>query len=263
MAKLLCLSLCVLFVSGCASTQRVTQLPPMGPANGIPVKAWIVRDNIPDIIEPDDDGWRGSDQDAQDLVAQLIQNAAGNPSANQPAMIAPAARFNVSFESIQVSTSLLSRGMSIEDFLEDVIEANHLSNHINIYFAGRVDNLVTPGLEVGISSDPGDAPQNSVPFVLVNDGFELASAGNPSEVADGHALEHEMAHFLGRFLGAVGNGPDFRTYGADEHVDEGEDNLLDREFKHPDSGLPGPSTVDGQEQHQIQLRILGNQVFVP
>lgn len=108
-------------------------------------------------------------------------------------------------------------------FEQDILENHFVSGRINVFFVGNVQVDADPYGRAAWGVDPRDAFFIS-PYILINDGgFDrtsgFASHWSPDEVLSYFVFEHEVAHFLARFINTAFGPPEARReYGSDEHV---------------------------------------------
>lgn len=151
-----------------------------------------------------------------------------------------------------------------------VVGSHWQAQHINIYFVGNVQvNPSSPRAAMALTLDPR-AAQSWTPerarFLINDGGYETASGFvfgfNPGEVTSYNVIEHEMTHYLARFDNLTFGPPaNPRNYDCGEHVDDGENNILDR-VGGPSSATPTfPLVVPGRwnkpntEQKRIWDRV--------
>ena len=139
------------------------------------------------------------------------------------------------------------------------------SGQINIYFCGNVQpNPSIPMGALAASVDPQQASQWTPPLprIFLNDGGFALSSGfdpifTPELMTSYFAIEHEMAHYLGRFTNrSFGQPPNQRVYDAGEHVPNGQNNIL--ELSAPPAlplVVPGRWNQSGTENKEIWDRI--------
>lgn len=149
------------------------------------------------------------------------------------------------------------------EFEQDVVEVVWSSGFINIYFVGNVQpNTSIPAGGIAFTRDPlqGQQAFGANPYIQINDGGVDRPDGflpgyTPAHIVGYHVLEHEMAHFLGRFgnmtFGTI-------TYNDDEHAPNNSNTILRGGGVPPASPLWLPGDFDNlaTESGQIWTRVL-------
>lgn len=249
--------LLALALSGCRS-----QYKPIMPRTGIiPIQVWVVLGPGESIGDQSNRGCRLSTQEITDRIRSL-QNNAGIFGQNVTFQWQPATPSQAEDPAL---LPFMPRSRPWLMWHQQVVANYWQPGRLNIYFVGNVQ--LNGQNVIALTWDPA-AAQSQFPeraWVLMNDcGWPPGNENqgfspnfDPAQVTSYFSLEHEIAHYLGRFNNrSFGQPPNQRNYDSSEHVPDGSNNILEL-FVPP----PHPLVVPGRwnqaqtEQQEIWDRI--------
>jgi hypothetical protein len=255
----------ILLASGCGGSARKAINPMTG---DVQIKVWRVLGLGDTVGFGDNVGCRLSDANVNQLIVSLQQH--GSIFGNNTKFVWDNIIRDVFDQDLSGDVSFRTQDLNewlspVHDLWEDV---QYDENFVNIYFVGNVQEFPVPpigilGLTIGPET-PGVFSQDNIPaHIYIADGGFTRSVGfetgfGPNNFKTYFVLEHEMAHYLGRFIGITfGTGPDARTYDLGEHVPQGSNNLLAVPILGVPAILkiPGQTTLQNTELHQIWNRV--------
>lgn len=268
------IALLVLCSHGCRQ-----EMPPPSPVapgtRQVPLKVWVVlgAHTSEAIGRNQNAGCRLTSGEIGDYVLELQNHAAF--FCNGASFPWDGSLSIVNFSGLLPSPLASSRRRNSQQFEEEILFSQNrwTNNHINVYFCGAFNgnpNESPPDsalAEHAFTADPAAPGIGGRPYIVINDGGYY---GNLPHVhlarPDERILEHEMAHFLGRFKNMsfpyqINGATVHLSYDGSEHVPDTPQNRLHNILV--DGGSPYALRIGPIESAQMRSRIIQGTWLIP